>query len=287
MKKVIILKGLPASGKSTWAKEMLDKHPGMYKRINKDDLRAMLDNLKWSGDNEKFVVALRDYIIIESLKAGKHVIVDDTNFHEKHETRIKQIVEENKLNATVKVRFFPIELKDAIEYDLKRPNSVGAKVITDMYNQYLRTDKEVEKYVAPKDVPLAIICDIDGTLAKMSGRGPYEIGKVDTDVVNPPIADMIRLYEETGHVIIILSGRDGSSEGVTRKWLIDNDIPFDALYMRPTGNTENDAIIKKRLFDENIRDDYDVRFVLDDRNRVVDMWREIGLTCLQVDYGDF
>jgi len=57
--------------------------------------------------------------------------------------------------------------------------------------------------------------------------------------------------------------------------------------MRPAGNTENDAIIKKRLFDENIRDDYDVRFVLDDRNRVVDMWREIGLTCLQVDYGDF
>ena len=49
--KLIMTKGLPASGKSTWAKQYLDDNPGT-KRVNKDDLRAMLDNGKWSKRNE-------------------------------------------------------------------------------------------------------------------------------------------------------------------------------------------------------------------------------------------
>lgn len=52
MLKIILCKGLPASGKSTWTRELIDKNPEKYKRINKDDLRAMLDNGKWSNKNE-------------------------------------------------------------------------------------------------------------------------------------------------------------------------------------------------------------------------------------------
>lgn len=58
--------------------------------------------------------------------------------------------------------------------------------------------------------------------------------------------------------------------------------------MREAGNNEKDSIIKRRLFDTYIKDKYDIQFVLDDRNQVVDMWRkDLGLCCLQVDYGDF
>jgi len=59
MKKVILTKGLPASGKTTWAKKVLKDNPGAYKRINKDELRLMLDGGKWSHDNEKFILGRR------------------------------------------------------------------------------------------------------------------------------------------------------------------------------------------------------------------------------------
>ena len=67
MLKVIITIGLPASGKTTWAKELMEKEPGEWKRINKDDLRAMLDNGRWSHINERFVIELRDHIILQAL----------------------------------------------------------------------------------------------------------------------------------------------------------------------------------------------------------------------------
>ena len=76
---LFMLKGLPASGKSTWAKAKMAEHPGSCKRVNKDDLRAMLDLGKWSQDNEKFVLSVSRSIVDGALGHGKHVIVDDTN----------------------------------------------------------------------------------------------------------------------------------------------------------------------------------------------------------------
>src|SRR3990167_7392203 len=91
---VIILRGLPASGKSTWAKEQLEKFPGKYKVINKDLLRLMLDNSKHSNEREKFVLKFRDAIMLQSLADGYSVIIDDTNFAPKHEARIRQLVKD-------------------------------------------------------------------------------------------------------------------------------------------------------------------------------------------------
>ncbi len=62
---------------------------------------------------------------------------------------------------------------------------------------------------------------------------------------------------------------------------------FQLFLMREAGNTENDAIIKRRMFDEHIRANYNVLGVFDDRDRVVEMWRSLGLTCFQVDKGNF
>lgn len=76
MKKVIMMRGLPGSGKSTYAKNLLKENPNMYKRINRDDLRAMFDNGHWSKGNEKFVKQVREMLIIKALEDGKHVLVD-------------------------------------------------------------------------------------------------------------------------------------------------------------------------------------------------------------------
>lgn len=138
------------------------------------------------------------------------------------------------------------------------------------------------------ELPKAIIVDIDGTLAKMNGRGPFEWMRVGEDLVNEPIRHIVNLYQASGHTVIIFSGRDSVCREVTENWLSDNFIGYNSLFMRPQGNNEKDSIIKRRLFDENVNGKYDIQFVLDDRNQVVDMWRkDLGLTCLQVNYGDF
>lgn len=133
MPTLLILKGLPASGKSTYAKQLVDR--GNWKRINKDDLRAMLDNSNWSEANEKFILNIRDMIIVEALSAGKNIVIDDTNLAPKHETDIRQLVE--SFHPDIEVKFFECTPEICIERDSKRSVSVGANVIWGMYNQYI------------------------------------------------------------------------------------------------------------------------------------------------------
>ena len=92
MKKVIIMRGLPGSGKSTYAKQLVAEAANIYKRINRDDLRAMLDNGHWTKGNEKFVKQVRDLLIVKALEEGKHAIVDDTNLSPTTEAHIRQLV---------------------------------------------------------------------------------------------------------------------------------------------------------------------------------------------------
>lgn len=298
-KQVLILKGLPASGKSTYARKLCADNPGQYKIINKDALRNMLDGGKWSGSNEKFVLRMRDELITQALAEGKHVLVDDTNLHPKHEAQIRKVVNAFKADfqqeAQVKIKdFTDVDLITCILRDTGRDNPVGEKVINDMYNQYLKPEPTV--YTPPPGKPKAIIVDIDGTIALMnSKRGPYDWDKVGLDDVNESVVKLIHNYcvgaqedsEQGWPEVIIVSGRDGSCRQQTIDWLRDKGIQYTELYLRTPGDIRKDSIIKKEIFDTYIRDNYDVQFVLDDRDQTVEMWRSLGLTCLQVADGNF
>lgn len=134
----------------------------------------------------------------------------------------------------------------------------------------------------------AIIVDIDGTLAKMNGRGPFEWHRVGEDKVNEAVKKLVSVYDANGGYVIVFSGRDSVCRAETIQWLNENNIGWDELFMRPEKNNEKDAVIKRRLYDENILGKYDIDFVVDDRDQVVAMWRkDLGLTCFQVDYGNF
>lgn len=279
MVKVILTKGLPASGKSTWAKGIVDEHKNAYKRVSKDDLRAMLDNSHWSKDSEKFVLALRDRIILDAVANGKHVIVDDTNLHPKHETHIRELV---KGIAEVSIQdFTDVDIDECIRRDLIRPNSVGQKVIRGMYNSFLKTQETIPN---DENLPSAIICDLDGTLCLMNGRNPYDASTCDQDLLNPVVAEIVR---STPYDVLYVSGREEKYRPQTEAFFANHNIAVSNLWMRQTGDKRKDWIIKREIFDEHIHAKYNVKFVLDDRNRVVEMWRQMGLTVLQVADGDF
>lgn len=287
--KVLILSGLQASGKSTFAKDLIKKEKD-WKRINKDLLREMFDDSVWSKKNEDFILRIRDELIVKSLQDGYNVVVDDTNLHKKHKKDIAHLVEifnggSLKYEATVEEKFFDISLNEAIKRDLTRSKPVGEKVIRDTYNRYLKPTYIKPTYI--HSLPNAIICDIDGTLAHMVGRGAFEWNKVDTDIVDTIVKYIVKQQKDIGHEIILLSGRDSICRELTEKWLKDNDINYDLLLMRSASDNRKDSIIKEEIYKTHIKNKYNVLFVLDDRDQVVEMWRKLGLKCLQVAEGNF
>jgi predicted kinase len=282
MKTIFMTVGLPASGKTTWAKSKLTERPGAYKRVNKDLLREMLDCGKWSSENEKFLLGVRDYVVTSALNAGKHVIVDDTNLAPKHQATLREIAKKHGA-AFELVDFTNVSVDECVERDGKRANYVGEKVIRDMHAQFLA--KPSVKPVIDPALPWCVIVDIDGTTAIMNGRGPFDWHSVHTDLPNEPVCHLVRSIQDK---VIYLSGRDEVCRTSTEKWLFDHGLIDRAdLYMRPAGDQRDDRIVKEEIYRHEIKGKYNVRYVIDDRDKVVRLWRSLGLTCLQVAEGNF
>lgn len=286
MAELIMLRGLPGAGKSFWSREYQKKNPNT-KRVNKDSLRDLLDNGHWNKPNESFVLKVRNFIVTEALRKGHNIIVDDTNFSPNHEKKLRELAKIQGANFTIK-DFTDISVERCIAQDLKRTNSVGEKVIREMYNKYLRPKAEAPKR-DPK-LPTIVLCDIDGTIATMKDRSPYDWQRVDEDDVNEPVASLVRLLNscESKYEVILFSGRDEVCRGKTESWLAINGIPYKELHMRAKDDMRKDSIVKKELYEKYVAGKYNVMFVLDDRDQVVSMWRhELGLPVFQVNEGNF
>ncbi|MDX6183993.1 AAA family ATPase [Flavobacterium sp. Fl-77] len=290
MRKVILMRGLPGSGKSTMAKNIVAENPEIYKRINRDDLRTMFDNGITSSSNEKFVKKVRDILIVKSLEEGKSIVVDDTNLSETNLRRISQLVQEYNAKydekVTVEVMEVNTDVAVCIERDGLRKKPVGEKVIRKMHRQFFKDSPEY----APQNptLPKAIICDLDGTLALMNGRNPFDASTCDQDLINTPVANVLKNYKKLGYKILLVSGREDRYKEPTLRFLAQHEIEFDELIMRKTKDSRKDSIIKTEIYNDAIKEHYFVEFVLDDRNQVVDTWRnDLKLPCFQVYYGDF
>ena len=299
IKTIWVLYGIQASGKSTWAKGELMRNPDKYKRVNKDSLRLMLDNDRFDFQNEKFVLKMRDKIVESALRGGFDVIVDDTNFPVggKHFKRMCEIAQKVG-NVRVIEKYFDITLKEALQRNRNSDrNPVPDDVVKTTYEKHVKNKSftcqdlffgQIEKIEYDYDLPDCVIFDVDGTLAHMNGkRGPFEWHNVDKDDPDENIRMLNMIMNESYVEVIIMTGRDGVALEKTKRWLIDNGIAYDKIFIRDAGDGRKDSIIKREIYESEIKDKYNVIAIFDDRQQVIDLWRSLGLTACQVNYGDF
>ncbi len=136
----------------------------------------------------------------------------------------------------------------------------------------------------------AIIVDLDGTLCDHSHRLHFMDSKpkdwtsffagIPDDELNYWCLEIIDALRQRGYEIILVSGRPDSQRDNTLKWLHRFNIHFNSLFMRKQNDFREDQKVKEEIYNQHIVNFWDILFVVDDRDSVIKMWRNIGLTCL-------
>lgn len=295
-----IYSGISGSGKSTKARST-----GAIV-VSRDDIRVMLygsdgqdyythPDLK---NREDLVSKFERQAILTALNFGCNVISDNTNIEMKYVNKIAQIGYSIP-GVEVERVVFDVPLHTAIERNRQRAAIGGRDVpeaaIRKQHDRFQHTKNmplekafEVEEYNGTPGKPMAVLFDIDGTLAHMRDyRRPFEWHKVGLDDVDEFIAEEARIHFAAGYEVIVMSGRDEVCRPETEAWLAKHNIPYDALFMRGKNDNRKDNIIKEELFNTHVRDNYNVHMVFDDRDQVVEMWRAKGMKVAQVNPGAF
>lgn len=306
---LLILRGLQGSGKTTFAHQWVAENPDWRFRVNRDDTRKAAYNKLWGlSHHMEENVTLSEVAQAEVLlAAGLSVVVDATNLKAKSVKDWYGVA--NKMGVPVRVHDIDTPLEECIVNDMNREKKVGEDVIRKYNDRFFNkgklppvppnviTEPLGKAWIPNPNLPQAIWVDIDGTLAErvhdaapQPVRGPFDEARVYEDAVIEHIADLVRLLYRGGYKIVIMSGRTDSCQEETERWLIDNEIPYDDIFMRRTVEDKGrkDNLVKHDLFWANVAPKYNVVFALDDRQQVVDFTRDVlKIPVLQVQPGNF
>ncbi|MFI6766154.1 AAA family ATPase [Streptomyces sp. NPDC050355] len=303
MPEVHVMTGLPASGKTTAARKLQAESEGRMRRVNLDDLRTMLDipaPERRSYAHEQTVLAIQDAAVRAAVDDGFDVVVDNTHLTPHIPKRLKAAVAGQA--AFVVHDFTDVPVEECIRRDAERDRTAGEDIIRLLADKHAKArqggwrltaewfndEVAVESYAADPALPAAVMCDIDGTLAIRGDRGPYDFSRCGEDLLNVSVRDALRSFQRADQdVIVLLSGRGEEHRRQTEEWLRRHDVPYDELWMRAAGDGRRDDVVKAELFDRHVRHRFAVRVSLDDRDRVVAVWRRMGLPTWQVNYGNF
>lgn len=312
--KLTITVGIPGSGKTTEAKSILRKEgPHGVELVSRDDLRHLLFRSEGILDNAKEfrITHTEKQIVKDALRQGKHVVVHDMNLRQKYRKAWAELANEQGAEFAI-IDLTQVPLETCIKNNERRHDFGGRYVpeeaIRELHKKFVKNQGPVKApeiapnelwkpvpYVPNPKLPTAIIVDLDGTVADCEGvRSPYDYSRVKFD--KPKLQVIKHVQQEAydlGTKILFVSGRlarlgkDDQCYKDTEEWLYEHvKVPIELLAMRDRDGID-DTVIKLEIFNRDIRDFYNVKYSLDDRNRVVRMWRSINLLCLQVEEGDF
>jgi len=286
MSKLLILKGLPASGKSTRARELVETG-GNWVRVNRDLIRTILHFDKWTPRNEEATVNAELAMALEMLANKKNVVVDDTNLGQSHVDMWKNLAAKIP-DAHVQIENMKTGMWACIERDEKREKKVGQHVIVRMALEY---------GLFKPDRPF-VLCDIDGTIADISHRLHYVkdgnkdwknfFAEIGEDSLRVETLNKLEEYYWQGFEIIFVTARPEDYRRQTEEWLKQNvypEIEWLTVIMRRSGDSRDDAIVKREMYEKYFKDKYEIEAVFDDRPKVIRMWREQGLKVIDVGSG--
>lgn len=292
MPELVIIRGVPGSGKTTVAWSYENTHV----IVSRDDIRKSMFGQYHGGKIDENVVTDVENAMIESaLRAGRDTTIDATNLSNKF-LRTKLSLA-SRYGANVKWHDISVGTEEAVTRDASRQKKVGRNVIEGFFKRY-KINKETgqlpqppeampefQHYVCDLTKPGAFIVDTDGTVANHEGvRSPYDTSRYHLDALNEHVGEVV-LSLSAGADIIALSGRDEAYRDVTEKWWADKGLTFDKFFFRPEGDKRMDAIVKYELFKEHIEPHYNVLGAFDDRPQVIRMWRTIGVPVFDVGNG--
>ena len=283
---VVILRGASGSGKSTYAREMLNTHPNSV-IVSRDIIRQQF-GLVGKGilptEQERLVTKIEIDSLRRGIVQGQTVIVDDTNLDP---NVVGKLIDECHLyGVEPKFKFFdpPLEVllercktSGVPEEIVRKHHSRGfptphirVPLIEQLYNNFAKEG--------------AFIFDIDGTLAHIDPANPrdiYDGSRVMEDKLDTFVVRVLDSLADAGFKILMVSGRDEKYRDVTEMWLNSYIVPRRKLYMRSEGDTRHDAAVKYEIAQKLINT-YNVLGVFDDRSRVVNAWRSMGFQTYQV-----
>lgn len=289
MTKIILTRGLPASGKSTWAKEFARVNPNVV-RVSRDDLRTQLfPGADYRDIDEDLITEAETALVRAALRQGKTVVVDAMHLQQRYINRWQ------KLGYPVEIVEFHTDEATLLARNTNRESRVPNHVIVNNYKKYTNKDGSLRKvslkpeeyvidykYVPDNTKPTAVIVDIDGTLAHNDGhRSFYDYTQVMGD---KPVWHVIDAANglNTVHHTIVVSGRKAECSEDTEAWLLAHGIQYDEFYMRADGDDRADTIVKMEILRDKIAPEFEVIAAIDDRPAVCEAWRKMGIPTFQV-----
>lgn len=280
MPTLYILRGIPASGKSTFRENL-----GLA-YVNRDTLR--LENPDVS---EKQITQLQEDKIRNNLQAGMDFILDNTHIRERSYSKYAEQAKQHGYEVIVKE--FRTSLYECLNRNKQRSRIVPFSIILKMAHDIGWYEEELKQYFNAKyNKQKAIIVDLDGTLCDITHRRHYVLEKpknwkaffagIRGDKVTKAVEDIIKSYYTLGDKVILVSGRPETYRDVTENWLKKHGIPYHWLLMRGFNDKRDDTEVKEEIYDRYIAPYFTVLFSVDDRKRVCRMWYRKGIPLFMV-----
>ena len=303
--KIVMTRGCPSSGKSTWAKSWVALDPLNWVRINNNEIRSMANGSVYGSDYEKLVRSTRNFLVKEALHHNLNIVLDNVNASSSNWKDTIKIAQEANKDIEVSEKLFYCELNELLERNATRsgvarvPDNVVEKFFKELGGKgfanavprvevFSKRDKAVDKFVEPmiqdETKPKSLICDLDGSLATIGNRSPFVASQCDlTDTAKEHIAEIVRLHYNAGYKVIFCSGRMESDRAPTMRFIEKclPNMPY-VLFLRKNEDFRKDHIIKEEIFNEHIKGKYWVTLIIDDRASVCRQWHSMGLNLVRV-----